>query len=58
VSLELHNNPQAFPVFHTSEVQPFHENDDALFPDRALKPPDPVIIDGEREFSINKTVYK
>jgi hypothetical protein len=56
VTLELHNNPQAFPVFHTSEVQPLHENDDALFPDRGLKPPDQVIIDGEREFSIDKTV--
>jgi len=58
VTLELPNNPQAYPVFHTSEVQPFHENDNALFLDRALKPPDPVIIDGEREFSIYKTVYE
>ena len=56
MTFELPNNMQAFLVFHTSEVQPFHENDDILFPGRALKPPDPVIIDGKREFFIDKIV--
>lgn len=56
VTLDLGTNSQAFPVFHTSEIQPFHENNDTLFPGRALHPPDPVTIDGEQEHFIDKIV--
>jgi hypothetical protein len=56
VTLELPNTSHSFPVFHASEVLPFKENDDTLFPDRALHPPDPVVIDGEEEFFIDKIV--
>jgi hypothetical protein len=56
VTLDLPNNPQAFPVFHTSEVYPFHENNNDLFPGRALNAPDPVTINGEEEHYINKIV--
>lgn len=32
VTLDLPNNPLMFPVFHISEVKPFKENDNLLFP--------------------------
>lgn len=38
VTLDLPNLPNIFPVFHTSEIKPFIENDDSLFPSRALVP--------------------
>ena len=56
VTLHLPNSPHAFPVFHTSEIFPFKENDDDLFPQRALHPPAPIIRDGEQEFFIDKIV--
>ena len=56
VTLSLPHSPHAFPVFHTSEVQPFQENNDDLFPECALKPPTPVTIDGQQEFFIEKIV--
>ena len=56
VTLHLPHLPHAFPVFHTSEVQPFQENDDDLFPHRALHPPAPILRNGEQEFFIDKIV--
>ena len=56
VTLDLPDHSTLFPVFHTSEVKPFRENDDALFPTRALHPPDPVTIDGHREYFVDKIV--
>ena len=56
VTLHLPDSPHAFPVFHTSEVLPFNENDDELFPQRAMNPPAPIIRDGEQEFFIEKIV--
>jgi hypothetical protein len=56
VTLHLPHLPHAFPVFHTSEVQPFQENDDDLFPHRALHPPAPILQNGEQEFFIDKIV--
>jgi hypothetical protein len=38
VTLDLPGQPTLFPVFHTSEVKPFKENDDVLFPMHALHP--------------------
>lgn len=56
VTLDLPNNPQAFLVFHTSELLPFCENNDNLFPRHALNAPNPVTFDGEREYYIDKIV--
>ena len=56
VTLDLPNQPSLFPVFHTSEVKPFQENDDDLFPTRALHPPDPISVDGTQEFFVDKIV--
>jgi hypothetical protein len=56
VTLDLPDNPRTFPVFHTSEVRLFTENDDNLFPDRVLHPPNPIVVDGQKEFFIDKIV--
>ena len=56
VTLDLPNLPNLFPVFHTSEVKPFTENNDSLFPSRALIPPEPVTLNGQQEFFIDKIV--
>jgi hypothetical protein len=56
VTLDLPEHSTLFPVFHTSEVKLFVENDDSLFPTRALHPPDPVAIDGHREYFVEKIV--
>ena len=58
VTLHLPDSPHAFPVFHTSEVLPFNENDNKLFPQRAMNPPAPIIRNGEQEFFIEKIVDK
>ena len=56
VTLDLPNKRSYFPVFHTSEVKTFRENDDTLFPTRALHPPNPISIDGMQEFFVDKIV--
>lgn len=56
VTLNLPNLPNIFPVFHTSEVRPFTENDNHLFPSRALIPPDAITINGQQEFFIDRIV--
>ena len=58
VTLDLPNLPNIFPVFHTSEIRHFTENDNNLFPSRSLTPPDPITIDGHEEFFIDKIVDK
>ena len=56
VTLDLPHSPNMFPVFHTSEIIPFRENNGTLFPDRTLTPPEPLLINGEQEFFIDKIV--
>ena len=56
VTLDLPTTNNIFPVFHTSEIVPFIENDDTLFPSRALHPPEPVIINDNLEHFIDKIV--
>ena len=58
VTLDLPNQPNIFPIFHTSKIRPFSENNDSLFPSRALIPPNPLIIKGQQEFFIDKIVDK
>jgi hypothetical protein len=54
VTIDRPQKPNLFPVFHTSEVHAFKENDDALFPMRALHPPPPITIDNQQEFFIDR----
>src|SRR6266403_3665549 len=55
-TLELPNSPNIFPVFHTSEIQPFRENNNERFPDRALHPPNPISSNGQNEIFIDRIV--
>jgi hypothetical protein len=55
-TLDLPKWPNIFPVFHSSEVRPFIENDATHFPEQALTPPEPVAINGHEEFFIDKIV--
>src|SRR5216684_6961199 len=56
VTVNLPNMPHLFPVFHTSEIHPFNENDEDLLHERALHPPEPLTIDRHEEFFIEKIV--
>ena len=56
VTLDLPTLPNLFPVFHTSEIKHFIENDNSHFPSRALIPREPVTIDGQQEFFIDRIV--
>ena len=56
VTLHLPHSPNSFPIFHTSEVRPFKDNDDTLFPGQTLKPPPPITRNGEDEYFIDKIV--
>nr|GAT58516.1 predicted protein [Mycena chlorophos] len=48
-----------YPVFHTSEVSPWNENDNTLFPGRELTRPGPVVtLDGQEEFYVDEIVDK
>jgi hypothetical protein len=44
--------PHVFPVFHTSEIEPYVENDDELFPSRKLERPGPIITDLGEEHEV------
>ena len=54
VTLDLPRSPNVFPVFHTSEVMPFIENDEILFPSRTLHAPEPVNVNDNLEHFIEK----
>ena len=56
VTLDLPNSANFYPVFHTSEILPFTENDDALYPARAVHKPPPVVINGEEEHFVDHIV--
>ena len=43
VTLDLPGHSSHFPVFHMSEVKPFWENNNVLFPTHTLHPPDPSL---------------
>ena len=58
VTIDLPNNPQMFPTFHTLQVLPFVENDPSLFPSHELSKPPPIIIDSEQEFFIERILDK
>ena len=54
VTLDLPHSPDVFPVFHTSEIMPFIENDECLFPSRTLHAPEPVNVNEDLEHYIEK----
>jgi hypothetical protein len=54
VTLDLPRSPDIFPVFHTSEIMPFIENDETLFPSRALHTPEPVNVNDNLEYFVEK----
>jgi len=56
ITLDLPNSTNFYPVFHTSQLIPFIENDDDLFPARALHKPDPVEIDSIEEHFVDQIV--
>jgi hypothetical protein len=57
VTLDMTAQPGVFPVFHTSEVEPYIENDPDLFPERQLPRPSPIVTDeGEEEWEINEII--
>lgn len=45
-----------YPTFHTSLVKPYVANNDALFPSKAKKAVETVMVDGEEEFFVDKIV--
>jgi hypothetical protein len=56
VTLNLPRSPDIFPVFRTSEIMPFIENDESLFPSRTLHAPEPINIDNNLEHYIDKII--
>ena len=56
VTLDLPKTNNIFPVFHTSEILPFIENNKTLFPSHALHPLEPVIINNDLEHFIDSII--
>jgi hypothetical protein len=54
VTLDLPNKPHVFPTFHMSQIIPFIENDDTLFPSRKIAQPPPLIINEEEEYFVDR----
>jgi len=57
ITLDLPNKHNIFPTFHFSQIIPFIENNDRLFPGHQLSQPPPVIID-EEEYYIDHILDK
>jgi hypothetical protein len=56
-TLQLPNNPTAFPGFHASLLKPFVPNDAELFPSREFSRPPPILTDeGKEENLIERIV--
>jgi hypothetical protein len=57
ITLEMPNAPLMFLTFYTSQVKPFNENDNFLFPSRKAFMQVPKIMpDGSEEFVIDKII--
>jgi hypothetical protein len=57
VTLDLPANSKHHPVFHTSQLLPFIENDPSLFPSHEFSKPPPVIDeDGKEEFLVRDII--
>lgn len=53
-TLDLPNQHNAFPSFHVNVLKCYHLNDDSLFPGCATKLPKPTIVDGHKEYEIER----
>ena len=51
ITLDLPNLPN---VFHTSEISPFAKNNSSMFPLWALQALDPITVNGQQGFFIDK----
>jgi hypothetical protein len=58
VTLYIPHSHHIFPVFHISEVLPFIENNESLFPSRALHQPEPVFVNNELEYFIDRILIE
>jgi hypothetical protein len=56
VTLKLAQGDKSFPTFHALLVKPYKENDDSLFPDCAVVPPDLVEVEGKLEHFVDRIV--
>jgi RNase H-like domain found in reverse transcriptase/Reverse transcriptase (RNA-dependent DNA polymerase)/Integrase zinc binding domain/Chromo (CHRromatin Organisation MOdifier) domain/Aspartyl protease len=54
VTLEIPNQPNIFPTFHTSLIKPFFDNNDLKFPARSLEKPGPIIVNGTEEYFVDR----
>lgn len=55
-TLDMPNSPNIYPVFHTSELLPYHENDAELFPSRKFARPAPIVTNNGPEWIINEII--
>ncbi|GLB45013.1 putative retrotransposable element tf2 155 kda protein type 1-like [Lyophyllum shimeji] len=56
-TLELPEGLNICPTFHSALLQPYHENDNELFPSRELAMPPPILTDeGVEEYFVEKIV--
>jgi hypothetical protein len=49
----MRNAPNLFPTFHTSNIKPWHANDDDKYPSRSLEQPGPIEVNGSEEFLVD-----
>lgn len=54
--LELPNTPNAYALFHASELKPYHHNDPDLFPDRHICDPQPDDPNNPEEYRIERII--
>ena len=56
-TLDLPNQPEIFNVFHSSQLEPYVENDLELFPSRTLAEPAPVITtEGKQGWKVDSII--
>src|SRR3954454_17400520 len=49
-NLRIHNN------FHINLLKPYIPNDNALFPNRTISPPEPIQVVGQQEYEVEKII--
>jgi len=54
ITVDMLNNPNTFPTFHTSQALPFVENNKELFPSREQEHPQLAVVDGEEEYYVDR----